>query len=284
MFGRDRARLADASQRLNESPLGAAALAGTTYPIDRSMTASELGFARPMANSLDAVASRDYLLEILSGFSILATHLSRLAEELVLWSSPLIGFVHLPEGFTSGSSIMPQKRNPDAAELIRGKTGGITGALVALTTMLKSLPLAYNKDMQEDKRHFFFALDEVLLCLPAMEGMIAGMTADKKRMRDACTRGYLNATDLADWLVQQLGIGFRDAHALTGRLVRKAEVKGCMLEALSLAEMREIHPRITKDIFAALKPEACVARRLSFGGTAPSRVREAIAAAKKAYL
>ena len=283
MFARDRSRLADAAKRLNESPLGSAALAGTTYPIDREMTAKALGFSHPMRNSLDAVSSRDYVIELLADFSIIATHLSRLAEELVFWTSPLIGFVKLPENFTSGSSIMPQKRNPDAAELVRGKTGGVIGALVAMLTTVKALPLAYNKDMQEDKRPFFFAADEVLLSLKAMTGMIAGMTAQKDAMRAACSRGYLNATDLADWLVQHAGVAFRDAHHLTGQLVKLAEEKKCGLEDLSLGEMQRVHPSITQDIFKAIAIDTCVARRESFGGTAPVRVKEALAAAKKVW-
>ncbi len=284
MFARDRARLADAAARLNECPLGAAALAGTTYPIDRAMTAAALGFSAPMRNSLDAVASRDYLLELMSALSIIAMHLTRLAEELVFWTSPLIGFVRLSEAFTSGSSIMPQKRNPDAAELVRGKSGGVIGALVALFTTLKSLPLAYNKDMQEDKRPFFFAVDETLLCLSAMTGMIADMTANADAMRAACSRGFLNATDLADWLVTHANVPFREAHHLTGQLVKRAEEKRCGLEDLSLVEMQQVHPAITVEIFSAIALDACLARRTSFGGTAPSRVREAIAAAKKAWL
>jgi argininosuccinate lyase len=284
MFARDRARLADAAARLNECPLGAAALAGTTYPIDRAMTAAALGFNAPMHNSLDAVSDRDYLLELMSACAIIAMHLTRLAEELVFWTSPLIGFVRLSEAFTSGSSIMPQKRNPDAAELVRGKSGGVIGALVALFTTLKSLPLAYNKDMQEDKRPFFFAVDETLLCLLAMTGMIANMTANADAMRAACSRGYLNATDLADWLVTHANVPFREAHHLTGQLVKRAEEKRCGLEDLSLEEMQEVHPAITDDIFTAIALDACLARRTSLGGTAPSRVREAIAAAKKAWL
>ncbi len=282
MFARDRGRVADAAKRLNECPLGAAALAGTTYPIDREMTAKTLGFSGPMRNSLDAVSSRDYVLELLAAFSIIATHLSRLAEELVFWTSPLVGFVKLSESFTSGSSIMPQKRNPDAAELVRGKTGGVIGSLVAMLTTIKALPLAYNKDMQEDKRPFFFAGDEVLLSLKAMTGMIADMTAQKAVMRAACSRGYLNATDLADWLVQHAGVAFRDAHHLTGKLVALAEKKGCGLEDLSLKEMQAVHKKITADIFKAIAIDACVARRTSAGGTAPARVREALKAAKKA--
>jgi argininosuccinate lyase len=283
MFARDRGRLADAAQRLNECPLGAAALAGTTYPIDRAMTAKALGFRAPMRNSLDAVSSRDYVVEILAALAILATHLSRLAEELVFWTSPLVGFVRLSEAYTSGSSIMPQKRNPDAAELVRGKTGGIVGSLVALLTTLKGLPLAYNKDMQEDKRPFFQAADDVLLCVKAMHGMIADMTAQKDAMRAACARGFLNATDLADWLVQQLGIPFREAHHLTGKLVRMAEEKSCALEDLPLSDMRKVHRGITKEIYPAIALDACVARRSSFGGTAPLQVRTALNAAKKAW-
>lgn len=283
MFARDRARLRDAGVRLNECPLGAAALAGTTYPIDRDMTAKALGFTGPMRNSLDAVASRDYVLELLAAFSICATHLSRLAEELVFWTSPLIGFVKLSEAFTSGSSIMPQKRNPDAAELVRGKTGGIVGALVALLTTLKALPLAYNKDMQEDKRPFFFAADELLLSLKAMVGMVADMTAQPDAMRAACSKGFLNATDLADWLVVHADVAFREAHHLTGKLVKLAEKKRCGLEDLSLADMQAVHKKITKDVFKAITIDACVARRTSFGGTAPARVRKAIAAAKKVW-
>ncbi len=283
MFARDRGRLADAAKRLNESPLGAAALAGTTYAIDRNITARELGFANPMRNSLDAVSARDYVLELLAAFTIIATHLSRLAEELVFWTSPLIGFVKLSEAFTSGSSIMPQKRNPDAAELVRGKTGGILGSFVTLATTLKALPLAYNKDMQEDKRPFFFAADETLLCLKAMAGMIADMRAQKEAMLRACSKGYLNATDLADWLVQHAGVAFRDAHHLTGKLVKLAEEKQCGLEDLSLAEMQNIHAKITQDIFAAIAIDACVARRTSLGGTAFVRVREALEEAKTSW-
>jgi argininosuccinate lyase len=284
MFGRDRTRLEDASMRLNESPLGAAALAGTTYPIDRHMTAKALGFSGPMANSLDAVSSRDYVLELLAAMSIIATHLSRLAEEMIFWTSPLIGFVKFSEAFTSGSSIMPQRRNPDAAELVRGKTGGIIGALTTLLVTMKALPLAYNKDMQEDKRPFFFAFDETLLCLKAMQGMVADMQPQAKRMREACAKGFLNATDLADWLVQHADVAFRDAHHLTGKLVKLAEGRGVTLDELSLKEMQSVHKKITKDIFKAIAIETCVARRQSFGGTAPSQVKAALAAAKKAWL
>ena len=284
MLGRDRGRLRDAALRLNECPLGAAALAGTAYPIDRQMTAKALGFRKPMANSLDAVSDRDYMVETVSALAILATHLSRLAEELVFWSSPLVGFVTLDEAFTSGSSIMPQKRNPDAAELIRGKTGTITGALVSLLTMLKALPLAYNKDMQEDKRPFFAALDESALCVAAMQGMVATMKPNSKTMLRACSKGYLNATDLADWMVTNLRVPFRTAHELTGKLVRMAEARQCGLEELPLAEMQRVHAGITRAAITHLAIDRCVARRISEGGTAPSRVRSALAAAKKAYL
>ncbi|MFM9889723.1 MAG: argininosuccinate lyase [Rickettsiales bacterium] len=283
MFARDRARLKDATSRLNESPLGAAALAGTTYPIDRSMTAKALGFSGPMRNSLDAVSDRDYVLELLSAFAICAVHLSRLAEEIVFWASPLVGFVKLSEAFTSGSSIMPQKRNPDAAELVRGKTGGIVGALVALLTTLKSLPLAYNKDMQEDKRPFFFAADELQLCASAMTGMVADMQPQKPAMRAACAKGFLNATDLADWLVVHAHVPFREAHQLTGKLVKLAEDRGCTLEDLPLKDMQKIHPKITDGVFRAIDLDACLARRVSFGGTAPTQVKTAIIAARKAW-
>ena len=284
MFGRDRARLEDAKIRLNESPLGAAALAGTTYPIDRFATARALGFEAPMANSLDAVGSRDYVLELLAAMSITATHLSRLAEEMIFWTSPLVGFVRFSEAFTSGSSIMPQKRNPDAAELVRGKAGGIIGSLVTLLTTVKALPLAYNKDLQEDKRPFFFALDETLVSIKAMIGMVADMTPQPQKMREACAKGFLNATDLADWLVQHAGVAFRDAHHLTGRLVKLAEARGVTLDELSLKEMQSVHKKITKDIYKAIAIETCVARRQSFGGTAPTQVKTALATAKKAYL
>ncbi len=284
MFGRDRARLEDARVRFNESPLGSAALAGTTYAIDRHRTAKALGFDAPMANSLDAVGSRDYVIELLSVLSIIATHLSRLSEEIIFWVSPLVGFVKLSETFTSGSSIMPQKRNPDAAELVRGKTGGIVGALVTLITTVKALPLAYNKDLQEDKRPLFFALDETLLCLKAMQGMVEDMTPQTARMREACAKGFLNATDLADWLVQHADVAFRDAHHLTGKLVKLAEERGVTLEELSLKDMQSVHKKITKEIFKAISIEVCLGRRMSFGGTAPVQVKRAIATAKKVYL
>jgi argininosuccinate lyase len=237
-----------------------------------------------MRNSLDAVSDRDYVIEILAALSLVAMHLSRMAEEMIFWSNPLVGFIRLSDAFTSGSSIMPQKRNPDAAELIRGKSGGIIGALSALLVTMKSLPLAYNKDMQEDKRAYFHALDETLLMLSAMTGMIADMRVNKIAMRRAASLGYLNATDLADWLVQTLAIPFREAHHLTGKLVKLAETKAVGLEDLSLKEMQSVHPKITHDIYQALALDKVVARRESEGGTAPTRVRAAIQAAKKDYL
>lgn len=278
MLLRDRARLANAAANLNECPLGAAALAGTPHPIDRAMTAHALGFARPMANSLDAVSDRDFVLESLSALSILAIHLSRLSEELIFWMTPQYGYIRLPESFTSGSSIMPQKRNPDAAELIRGKAGAPIGALMQMLTVMKSLPLAYNKDTQEDKAPLIRAFDDMLLCLPAMTGMIEGMEVNKERMREAANAGYLTATDLADWLVAALGIPFREAHHITGRIVRLAEEVRVPLEALSLDALQSVEPRITVDVLQVLTPEASLARRTSSGGTAPARVREALAA------
>jgi argininosuccinate lyase len=280
MLFRDRARIADARTRLNESPLGAAALAGTPYPIDREMTARALGFSRPMANSLDAVSDRDFVLESLSALSMLAIHLSRLSEELIYWTTPAVGFIRMSEDFTSGSSIMPQKRNPDAAELIRGKTGVAIGALMQMLSVMKSLPLAYNKDTQEDKAPLMRSLDDMHLCLLAMRGMIDSMQVNKTRMLEACNAGYLTATDLADWLVSALNIPFREAHHITGRIVKEAETQSLALEALPLAAMQSIEPRITQDVFSVLSPAASLARRTSFGGTAPVRVREAIAAVK----
>ncbi len=284
MFGRDRTRLADALQRADECPLGAAALAGTSYPIDRHATARHLGFAAPMRNSLDAVSDRDFVLEPLAAFAICAMHLSRLSEELVIWTSAPFGFVTLPESFTSGSSIMPQKRNPDAAELIRGKTGRICAQFQSLLMVMKSLPLAYNKDSQEDKEPFFEAYDQLRLCLLAMTGMIAELTPNKTRMHAAASQGYTTATDLADWLVQSLGLPFRDAHHITGRIVKIAEGKACELKDLSLAELQSVEPRITQDIFEVLTVEACVARRTSFGGTAPANVQTAATDARKRWL
>ncbi|MFP3920999.1 MAG: argininosuccinate lyase [Dichotomicrobium sp.] len=273
MFARDRARLVDARGRLNESPLGAAALAGTSFPIDREQTARALGFDRPMANSLDAVSARDFVLETLAAGSILAIHLSRLAEEIVLWCSAEFGFARLSDAFTTGSSIMPQKRNPDAAELVRAKVGRIAGAFQALAMVMKGLPLAYSKDMQEDKQPAFEALDALALMLPAMTGMIGDLEPDTARMREAASRRFSTATDLADWLVRALGMPFREAHHVTGRIVRLAEKRGLSLDAVPLADMRGIEPRITADVFSVLSVDNSVASRVSFGGTAPENVR-----------
>lgn len=281
MLSRDASRLADCRVRLNECPLGAAALAGTSYPINREMSAAALGFARPMANSIDAVSDRDFALEFLSALSILSIHLSRLSEELIYWMNPMIGFISLPETFTSGSSIMPQKRNPDAAELIRGKSGNAIGALMQTLAMMKSLPLAYNKDTQEDKAPAIRALDDMLLCLPAMEGMIAGLTAHKEKMLSACDIGFITATDLADFLVQECHLAFRDAHHITGRIVKFAEQNHMKLDALSLEQMRAIFPQMPETIYSVLTPVAALNRRSSFGGTAPMQVRAAIATARK---
>jgi argininosuccinate lyase len=272
MLSRDRGRFADARRRLNESPLGAAALAGTSFPIDRAQTAKELGFRAPMRNSLDAVADRDFALETLSAAAICATHLSRLAEEIVLWCSPQFGFVKLSDKFTTGSSIMPQKRNPDAAELVRAKTGRIVGALTTLLVVMKALPLTYSKDMQEDKEPLFDALDSLGLALSAMAGMVVDLEPDKAAMREAAGRGFSTATDLADWLVRVLGLPFREAHHATGRLVALAESRGLDLKDLNLAEMQKIHPGLTRDALKVLTVENSVSSRRSYGGTAPANV------------
>jgi argininosuccinate lyase len=284
MFGRDRGRLADARARLNECPLGAAALAGTSFPIDRAATAEELGFARPAANSIDAVSDRDFALEFLAAAAIAAVHLSRLAEELVLWSAPQFAFVRMAEEFASGSSIMPQKRNPDAAELVRAKAGRVIGDLNALLIVLKGLPLAYGKDLQEDKEPVFDAADSLALCLAAMAAMIAGMSIDANRLAAAAALGHTTATDLADWLVRTLGLSFREAHGVAGRAVRLAEARGVDLGGLGLEELQGIEPRITADVFGVLSVERSVASRTSLGGTAPVRVREAIQTARERYL
>jgi argininosuccinate lyase len=273
MLERDRGRLADARARLNECPLGAAALAGTSFPIDRLATAKALGFERPTANSLDSVADRDFVLEILAAAAIAAVHLSRLAEEIVLWVTPQFGFVALSDKFTTGSSIMPQKRNPDAAELVRGKTGRIIGALNALLIVMKGLPLAYSKDMQEDKEGSFDALRSLSLCLAAMTGMVRDLSPDVARMKAAAGSGYATATDLADWLVRSLQLPFREAHHVTGRLVARAAEKGVGLEDLSLAEMQQVEPRIDASVYEVLGVENSVASRTSYGGTAPENVR-----------
>jgi argininosuccinate lyase len=273
MFARDRSRLCDARARLNESPLGAAALAGTSFPIDRMMTAKALGFDRPTANSLDSVADRDFVLETLSVAAICAIHLTRLAEEIVLWVTPQFGFVSLSDAFSTGSSIMPQKRNPDAAELIRAKAGRIIGALSALLIVMKGLPLAYSKDLQEDKEGTFDALHSLSLCLAALTGMVDDLTPDLKRMKAAASLGYTTATDLADWLVRTLNFPFREAHHITGRLVAIAAEQKKGLEKLSLAEMQAVEPQISEDVFAVLGVENSVRSRTSFGGTAPKNVR-----------
>eukprot|EP01037_Dinobryon_pediforme_P017829 gene17829-18057_t len=274
MFGRDRSRLRDARARLNECPLGAAALAGTSFPIDRHMTAQALGFDRPTANSLDSVSDRDFVLETLSIASICAVHLSRFAEEIVLWATPQFGFARLSDKFSTGSSIMPQKRNPDAAELVRGKSGRIIGALTGLLVVMKGLPLTYSKDMQEDKEGTFDALQSLSLCIAAMTGMMADLEPNMARMKAAAGSGYATATDLADWLVRELKMPFREAHHVTGKLVGLASAQNKGLEKLSLDEMRSAEPRISDEIFAVLGVEKSVRSRTSYGGTAPANVRK----------
>ena len=273
MASRDRGRFADARKRLNESPLGSAALAGTSFPLDRAMTAKKLGFDRPMANSLDAVSDRDFVLEALSAASIAAVHLSRFAEEIVIWTSPIVGFLKLSDQFTTGSSIMPQKRNPDAAELVRAKTGRIIGALQGLLIVMKGLPLAYQKDMQEDKEGAMDAFAALALCVAAMTGMVRDMMPEKARMKAAAGDGYATATDLADWLVRTLKMPFRQAHHVTGQIVAIAEGMDLPLEKLALADMRKVEPRITAAVFKVLSVENSVASRKTFGGTAPANVR-----------
>ena len=273
MLDRDRGRFRDARARMNESPLGAAALAGTSFPIDREATAQALGFDRPMANSLDAVSDRDFALEFLAAAAITATHLSRFAEELVIWSTAQFRFVSLSDRFSTGSSIMPQKKNPDAAELIRAKPGRINGALVALLTVMKGLPLAYSKDMQEDKEQVFDAADSLMIALAAMAGMAADVVPHAERMSAAAAAGFSTATDLADWLVRRLGLPFREAHHVTGSLVKRAEEKGVDLPDLSLGEMQAEHPGITDEVYGVLGVENSVASRMSYGGTAPEQVR-----------
>ncbi len=281
MFSRDLDRVRDARARMNQSPLGAAALAGTGFAIDRHMTAEALGFDRPMANSLDAVSARDFALEFLGVASISAMHLSRFAEELVIWSSAQFRFVTLSDRFSTGSSIMPQKKNPDAAELIRAKIGRIFGANVALMMVMKGLPLAYSKDMQEDKEQVFDAADNWMLALAAMEGMVGDMTANVPALEAAASAGFSTATDLADWLVRETGLPFREAHHVTGALVGLAERKDCDLPELTLAEMQQVHGAITRDVFDVLGVHNSVASRTSYGGTAPARVREQVAAWKE---
>jgi argininosuccinate lyase len=284
MFGRDRDRFKDARRRLNECPLGAAALAGTSFPIDREQTAAALGFDRPTANSLDSVSDRDFALDYLSAASITAVHLSRLAEELVLWSTPQFGFVAMDETYATGSSIMPQKRNPDAAELLRGKAGRVLGDLHALLVALKGLPLAYSKDMQEDKEPVFDAVDTLELGLEAACGMLETARFDRAAMAGAAGVGFTTATDLADWLVRVLGVPFRTAHGVAGRAVKAAEARACGLEELPLAVLQGLEPRITAEVFEVLGVERSVASRTSAGGTAPERVREAVVAARTRFL
>jgi argininosuccinate lyase len=274
MLGRDRGRFADARRRLNESPLGAAALAGTSFPIDRHMTAERLGFDRPAANSLDAVSDRDFALETLAAASIAAVHLSRFAEEIVLWTTPQFGFLELSDKFTTGSSIMPQKRNPDAAELTRAKVGRIAAAFQGLLMVIKGLPLAYSKDMQEDKELSFDALDSLALAVAAMTGMVDDMEPNAEAMRAAAGGGYSTATDLADWLVRTLKLPFREAHHVTGRIVAAAEAQDLPLDKVPLSAMQAVEPRITADVFTVLSPEKSVASRTSYGGTAPQNVRK----------
>jgi argininosuccinate lyase len=282
MAVRDRSRLADARARLNQSPLGSAALAGTGFPIDRQATARALGFTEPTRNSLDAVSDRDFALDYLMAAAQIALHLSRLAEEFIIWASQPFGFASLPDALSTGSSIMPQKKNPDAAELVRGHAGRIIGSLTSLMITMKGLPLAYSKDMQDDKPPVFEAASLLTLCLAAMEGMVAGTTFRTERMRAAAELGYATATDLADWLVRQANIPFREAHHITGAAVKLAESRGVALDALPLADLKAIDARIDERVFAALSVDASVASRASYGGTAPEQVRQRVAEARLA--
>lgn len=284
MFGRDRSRFSDARARLNESPLGAGALAGTGFPIKRDMTAAALGFDRPTANSLDSVSDRDFVLEYLAAAAICAGHLSRLGEELVIWSSAQFRFARLSDAFSTGSSMMPQKRNPDAAELIRGKTGRVLGAFVALSTVMKGLPLAYSKDMQEDKEPVFDAAEALMVCVAAATGMIADLTFDRERLAAAAGEGFTTATDLADWLVREAGVPFRESHHITGRVVALAEENGCGLEDLALAELTAIDDRISNAVFDVLGVDNSVRSRNSYGGTAPDNVRAQVISARERFL
>lgn len=261
MLGRDRARMADCANRLNESPLGACALAGTSFPHDRAMTAKELGFRQPMANTMDAVGARDFALEFLAAASICGVHLSRLAEELILWTSQPFSFVRLHDSYTTGSSIMPQKRNADAAELVRGKAGQLIGGLVQMLTLMKGLPMTYNKDMQDDKATVFAAVDTLGLCLTVMAGMIGTLTVNAPRMAEVAEAGYATATEIADWLVRTLGLPFREAHHVTGRIVKLAEERGCKLSELKLADMQGVEPRITQALFDVLSAPAALKAR-----------------------
>ena len=284
MFGRDRGRFADARARLNESPLGAGALAGTSFPIDRAATATALGFDRPTANSLDSVSDRDFVLEYLAAAAICAGHLSRLGEELVIWSSAQFRFARLSDAFSTGSSMMPQKRNPDAAELIRGKTGRVIGAFVAIATVMKGLPLAYSKDMQEDKEPVFDAADTLMVCVAAATGMIADLVFDRDRLAAAAGKGFTTATDLADWLVREADVPFRESHRITGQVVALAEKKECGLEDLTLDDLTAIDGRITKAVFEVLGVDNSVRSRNSYGGTAPDNVRAQVQAARERFV
>ena len=281
MFSRDRARFQDARKRLNECPLGAAALAGTSFPIDRHQTAEALGFDRPTANSMDTVSDRDFALEFISAAAISAVHVSRLAEEMVTWSCAQFKFIEMSDSFTTGSSIMPQKRNPDAAELCRGKSGRIIGSLNSLLITMKGLALTFSKDMQEDKEATFDAVETYSLIIAAMTGMVEDMTVNAKQMKRATEVGFITATDLADWVVRVLGLPFRNAHHITGSLVALAEKKGCDLDGLTLTEMQSIEPKITDDVFSVLSVENSVSSRVSYGGTAPAQVLEQVTLAKK---
>ena len=283
MLGRDRGRFADARARMNESPLGAAALAGTSFPIDRDMTAKTLGFDHAMRNSMDAVSDRDFAVEFLFNASLTAVHLSRLAEELVLWSSDRFGFITLSDEFSTGSSIMPQKRNPDAAELVRAKPGRITGSLIALLTILKGLPMTYSKDLQEDKEPVFDAAEHLMIALAATTGMMRDLKFQPEAMREALMHGFATATDLADWMVRVLNLPFRQAHHATGAIVALAEKKSCRLDELSLGDMQSILPEITGDVFDVLTVDHSVASRTSLGGTAPDLVANAVIAARKQF-
>ncbi len=281
MLKRDRSRFADARARMDECPLGAAALAGTGFPIDRELTAAALSFARPTANSLDSVSDRDFALDYLSAAAQCSLHLSRLAEELIIWASAMFGFVALSDDFSTGSSIMPQKRNPDAAELVRGHAGRITGAFTSLMVTMKGLPLAYSKDMQDDKAPAFEAHDLLMLSLAALAGMVGTCRFDAERMRAAAAGGFSTATDLADWLVREADVPFREAHHITGRAVKAAEEQGCGLAELPLEVLREVDPRIDARVFEVLSVEASVRSRTSYGGTAPERVREQVDRARE---
>ena len=284
MFGRDRGRFADCRKRLNESPLGSGALAGTSYPIDRKHTARNLGFDRPMANSLDAVSDRDFAIEFLSVAAITMVHLSRLSEEIVLWCSDGFAFVTLSDAFTTGSSMMPQKRNPDAAELSRAKAGRVFGNLLSLLTVMKGLPLAYSKDMQEDKEPVFDTADSLYLALGAMKGLVEDFVPNSESMLIAAKKGYPTATDLADWLVSVAGLPFREAHRVTGEVVKEAEKRNISLEELPIKDIQKIDSRITRDALSVLSIEDAVSSRISEGGTAPIKVKEAILAARKRFL